>query len=90
MGEIHMKYIPIKLGKNVIALDKTNEWKECLDYAIKHNCDVIYDDLKNVNTIEVMYKFQSKGFNVELSEIEVHKIDKTIEKVINCRFNNCR
>ena len=44
MGEIHMKYIPAKLGKNVIALDKTDEWKECLDYAIKHNCDVVYDD----------------------------------------------
>ena len=85
-----MKYIPAKLGKNVIALDKTDEWKECLDYAIRCNCDVIYDDLKNASAIEVMYKFQNEGFDIDLSEIEVRKTDGTVEKVINCRFNNCR
>lgn len=83
-----MKYIPVKLGKNIIVLDKTDEWKECLDYAIKHNCDVVYDDIKNTDAVKVMYNFQEQGFKIDLSEIEVYKTDGTIEKIINCRFIN--
>lgn len=83
-----MKYIPTKLGKNIIALDRTEEWKECLDYAIKHNYDVVYDDLNNANAITIMYKFQREGFNIDLSEIEVRKTDSTIEKIIVCKFIN--
>lgn len=81
-----MQYIPIKLSKKIVELNKTCEWKECLNYAIKHNCDVIYDDIKNTDAVKVMYNFQKQGFRIDLSEIEVLKTDGTIEKIINCMF----
>ncbi len=82
-----MQYIrPIKFGKKIVELNKTCEWKECLDYAIKHNCDVCYSDIENTDAVKVMYNFEKHGFKIDLFEIEAHKTDGTIEKIINCRF----
>lgn len=83
-----MSYKPTMIYKNIIILTKTDEWKGCLEYAIKKGYDVIYDDLKNPDAIKVMYNFQNKGFGIELSEIEAHKTDGTMEQIINCRFIN--
>ena len=79
-------YKPIRLAKKTIALDKTAEWRKCMEYAVKHNDDVMYTDLKNADSFKVMYNFQKQWFEIDLSEIEVNKTDGTIEKIINCRF----
>lgn len=83
-----MSYKPTTVYKNTIILTKTDEWKDCLEYAIKKGYDVIYDDVKNTDAVRVMFNFQKQGFKIDLSEIEVHKTDGTIEKIINCRFIN--
>lgn len=83
-----MQYIPTKLNSKTIALDKADNWQECLDYAIKHKLNVVFDDVTNSDVIRVMYEFQNKGFEINLSEIKAIKTDGSKENRIICEFVN--
>lgn len=66
-----MKYFPLFTDgdTDMLLLDKTMQWIDCMDYAMKHNMNVLYTDTTSTSSVEVIMGFQKNGFVYELYEV---------------------
>ncbi len=67
-----MKY-PIKFTDNsadTLLLDNIFAVDEYLEYAMKHNMDVVFTETTFTSAIESIYKFYKEGYNISFVEVE--------------------
>ena len=67
-----MKY-PIKFTDNsadTLLLDNIFAVDEYLEYAKKHNMDIVFIETTFTSAIESIYKFYKEGYNVYFEEVE--------------------
>lgn len=84
-----MKYIPkiSEENRDTLLLDSTMMWDGCLDYANKHNMNVLYIDTTSVSSVAVILAFIKAGYQHILFEVPVFASDGTeLESKIYCRF----
>ena len=67
-----MKY-PIKFtdnSANTLLLDNIFAVDEYLEYAKKHNTDVLFTETTFTSAIESIYKFYKEGYKVSFEEVK--------------------
>lgn len=81
-----MRYIPT-IENDLLILDKTILWKNCLDYAIAHKLNVLYTDTTSTSSVEVIMAFKKAGYQHELYEMPVSAPGGIeLDPKIFCRF----
>lgn len=84
-----MKYFPLFADENpdTLLLDKTMQWKDCVEYAMKHNMNVLYTDTTSTSSVEVIMGFQKSGFVYELYEVpQIAPGGIELNPKVYCRF----
>lgn len=71
------EYIP-KFNKNdreLLILDNMFVADDCAEYASRHNLNVLFTETTSASSVEVMMKFQKKGYSIEMYEKDVYAPD---------------
>lgn len=55
-----------------ILCDSVWDWEKALDYADKHNLDVLYTETGSSDLIKTLMAFSKRGFSIELKERPVY------------------
>lgn len=81
-----MNYIPkfVKGKNDVINLDETLYYKECLEFAKKHCYNVLYTDTTCTSSISVIVAFEKLGYRHEFIEEPVWAGNLQLTPRINC------
>lgn len=83
------KYIPKfdKEDKELLILDDLFTSDECLDYADKHNMDVLFTETTSTSSVRIIMDFQKRGFKHELYEEKVFAPGGLeLDPKVVCRF----
>lgn len=84
-----MSNYPIKFNdkdKTELLLDNNFAYKEYLDYALKHNVDVIYTQTESTDSVRIIYEFIKNGFCVTLDEVPCIYEGIQLDPKIQARF----
>lgn len=87
------KYIPKfdKDDQELLILDTIFNVEGCLEYAIKHNMNVLFTDTTSTSSVKVMMEFQKRGFIHKLYEKPSYAPDGIeLESKIMCLFENAK
>lgn len=87
------EYIPKfdKENKELLILDTVFRAEECMEYAIRHNMNVLFTNTTSTSSVKVMMNFQKNGFNYKLYEKPAYAPDGTeLEPEVFCLFQKSR
>lgn len=73
------KYVPkfYKEDRDLLVLDNLFAVEDCVDYANRHNLNVLLTVTTSASSVEAMMQFKKQGYNIELIEKEMRAPDGT-------------
>lgn len=66
------KYVPKfdKEDRDLLILDNLFVVDDCVEYASRHNLNVLFTETTSASSVEAMMAFRKKGYEIELFEKE--------------------
>lgn len=73
------KYVPkfYEDDRDLLILDNLFAVEDCVDYASRHNLNVLLTVTTSASSVEAMMQFKKQGYNIELIEKEMRAPDGT-------------